>query len=134
MLKSQQELNFSQYTDLYDKLIPQNHLFRKINELIDFSFIRDELKDKYSPDNGRTAEDPEYLFKFLFLKCLHPMSDVDLVERALYDLKRLSKEQLKILHNSKALSISGKASFVSHYETVWRLTFIFSASSSWVRF
>ena len=86
MLKSQQELNFSQYTDLYDKLIPQNHLFRKINELIDFSFIREELKDKYCPDNGRTAEDPEYLFKFLFLKCLHPMSDVDLVERALYDL------------------------------------------------
>ena len=80
------ELNFSQYTDLYDKLIPQNHLFRKINELIDFNFIRDELKDKYSPDNRRTAEDPEYLFKFLFLKCLHPMSDVDLVERALYDL------------------------------------------------
>ena len=80
MLKSQQELNFSQYTDLYDKLIPQDHLFRKINELIDFSFIRDELKDKYCPDNGRTAEDPEYLFKFLFLKCLHPMSDVDLVD------------------------------------------------------
>ena len=43
MLKSQQELNFSQYTDLYDKLIPQDHLFRKINELIDFSFIREEL-------------------------------------------------------------------------------------------
>ena len=86
MLKSQQEFNFSQYTDLYDKLIPQDHLFRKINELIDFSFIREELKDKYCPDNGRTAEDPEYLFKFLFLKCLHPMSDVDLVERALYDL------------------------------------------------
>ena len=40
----------------------------------------------YCPDNGRTAEAPEYLFKFLFLKCLHPMSDVDLVERALYDL------------------------------------------------
>ena len=67
-------------------MILQDHLFRKINELIDFNFIRDELKDKYSPDNGRTAEDPEYLFKFLFLKCLHPMSDVDLVERALYDL------------------------------------------------
>ena len=89
MLKSQQELNFSQYTDLYEKLIPQDHLFRKINELIDFSFIRDELKDKYCPNNGRTAEDPEYLFKFLFLKCLHPMSDVDLVERALYDLKKI---------------------------------------------
>ena len=65
MLKSQQELNFSQYTDLYEKLIPLNHLFRKINELIDFSFIRDDLKDKYCPYDGRTAEDPEYLFKFL---------------------------------------------------------------------
>ncbi len=86
MLKTQQELNFSPYTDLYEKLIPKNHLFRKINELIDFSFIRDELKNKYCPNNGRTAEDPEYLFKFLLLKCLHPMSDVDLVERALYDL------------------------------------------------
>ena len=59
MLKSQQELNFSQYTDLYDKLIPQDHLFRKINELIDFSFIRDDLKDKYCPDDGRTAEVPD---------------------------------------------------------------------------
>ena len=73
-------------------MIPQNHLFRKINELIDFSFIRDELKDKYCPDNGRTAEDTEYLFKFLFLKCLHPMSDVDLVERALYDLSYKSAD------------------------------------------
>ena len=67
MLKSQQELNFSQYTGLYDKLIPQNHLFRKINELIDFSFIRDEvinastlskfrklrLKDISKGNNGR---------------------------------------------------------------------------------
>ena len=58
----------------------------KPQQELSFSFIRKELKEKYCPDNGRTAEDPEYLFKFLFLKCLHPMSDVDLVERALYDL------------------------------------------------
>ena len=45
-----------------------------------------QIPFEYCPDNGRTAEAPEYLFKFLFLKCLHPMSDVDLVERALYDL------------------------------------------------
>lgn len=86
MLKSQQELNFSPYTDLYDKLVPQNRLSRKINELIESGFIREDLKDKHCPDNGRTAEDPEYPFRFLFLKYLHPMSDADLAVRALHDL------------------------------------------------
>ena len=86
MLNNQQELNFSPHTILYDKLIPKNHLFRKINELVDFSFIRKELESKYVADNGRPAEDPERMFKYLLLKCINPLSDADLVERALYDL------------------------------------------------
>lgn len=40
--------------ELYDKLIPQNHFFRQIKELFDFSFIREELKNKYCLDNVRT--------------------------------------------------------------------------------
>lgn len=86
MLNNQPELNFSPYADLYDKLIPKNHLFRQINELVDFSFITEELKNKYCQNNGRNAEDPVRMFKYLLLKCLNPLSDVDLVERALYDL------------------------------------------------
>ena len=86
MLNNQQELNFSPHTILYDKLIPKNHLFRKINELVDFSFIRKELESKYVADNGRPAEDPKRMFKYLLLKCINPLSDADLVERALYDL------------------------------------------------
>ena len=86
MLDNQQKLNFSPYVDLYDKLIPKNHLFRKINELVDFSFIYKELKEKYSLNNGRPAEDPLRMFKYLLLKCINPLSDVDLVERALFDL------------------------------------------------
>ena len=58
MLNNQGELNFSPYMELYDKLIPQNHFFRQIKELVDFSFIREELKNKYCLDNGRKAEDP----------------------------------------------------------------------------
>lgn len=86
MLNKQNELNFSPYADLYDKLIPKNHMFRKINEMVDFSFILTELENKYCLNNGRTAEDPIRMFKYLLLKCLNPLSDVDLVERALYDL------------------------------------------------
>lgn len=86
MLKKQKELNFSPYVDLYDKLIPKDHLFRQINELVDFSFIEDELEKKYCHNNGRMAEPPVRMFKYLLLKCINPLSDSDLVERALYDL------------------------------------------------
>ena len=39
-------------------LFPNPNLLRQINDLIDFSFIRSELLQKYSLDNGRTAECP----------------------------------------------------------------------------
>ncbi|MGO1061178.1 IS1182 family transposase [Planococcus sp. FY231025] len=76
----------SPYAALYDLLIPKDHIFRRINELVDFSFVTEELADKYCPDNGRTAIHPIRMFKYLFLKYLHPLSDVDLVERSRYDL------------------------------------------------
>ncbi|MFA6857236.1 MAG: IS5/IS1182 family transposase, partial [Treponema sp.] len=53
MLSSQNKLNFSPYAELYDKIIPKDNLLRRINENIDFSFILEELKAKYCPDNGR---------------------------------------------------------------------------------
>lgn len=86
MLNNQKELNFSPYAELYDKLIPENHFFRQIKEMVDFSFIREELKNKYCQNNGRTAEDPVRMFIYLLLKCINPLSDADLVERARYDL------------------------------------------------
>ena len=86
MINNQEQLNFSPYVDLYEKLIPKDHFFRQVNELVDFSFIAEELKSKYTLDNGRPAEDPVRMFKYLLLKCINPMSDADLVERALYDL------------------------------------------------
>ena len=33
-----------------DELVPQNHLLRKIDRIIDWSFIYDLVKEKYSPD------------------------------------------------------------------------------------
>ncbi|MCR8983449.1 hypothetical protein NW802_27875, partial [Brevibacillus laterosporus] len=40
---------------MYDVVVPKDNLLRKINELMDFSFVYDELKDKYCLDNGRKA-------------------------------------------------------------------------------
>ena len=86
MLPLQQTIPFSNYTDLYDLLVPQDNLLRRINDLIDFSFVHKELLDKYCLNNGRTAECPIRMFKYLLLKTIFDISDVDVVERSRYDL------------------------------------------------
>lgn len=86
MLEKNPELKLSEYSKLYDLIVPQDDPLRQINELVDFSFVFDELKDKYCPDNGRNAYDPIYLFKFLLLKVYFNLSDRDVVKRAQTDL------------------------------------------------
>lgn len=50
-----------------EDLVPQNHILRKINKVIDFEFIRERTEHLYCKDNGRPAVDPVVLFKMLFL-------------------------------------------------------------------
>lgn len=85
MLLLQQELVLSEYSALYDIVVPQDNL-RRINGLVDFSFVYQELLDKYCPDNGRMAESPIRMFKYLLLKVIYDISDVDVVERSRYDM------------------------------------------------
>lgn len=48
-------------------LVPKDHLLRKIDAVIDFSFIHDRVSGLYCADNGRPALDPTLMFKALFL-------------------------------------------------------------------
>jgi transposase len=50
-----------------DQLVPQDHLVRKIESAIDFSFIYPLVKDLYS-DLGRPSIDPVVLFKMVFIQ------------------------------------------------------------------
>ena len=86
MLLQQQKIQLSAYSDLYDLIVPKENLLRKINELIDFTFIYDELVTKYCLDNGRNAESPIRMFKYLLLKTIYNVSDVDVVERSRFDM------------------------------------------------
>ena len=72
--------------ELYELLVPKNHLLRQMDELVDFSFIHEELKEKYCLDNGRNAINPIVMFKYIILKHIYKLSDVDVVNRTLYDL------------------------------------------------
>lgn len=86
MLAQQQQIQFSAFSGLYDLIVPKDNLLRKINDLIDFTFIYEELLSKYCMTNGRTAESPVRMFKYLLLKTIYTVSDVDVVERSRYDM------------------------------------------------
>lgn len=86
MLNHQQKIQFTAFSGLYDLIVPKDNLLRRINELIDFGFIYDELVGKYCSNNGRSAESPIRMFKYLLLKTIYTISDVDVVERSRYDL------------------------------------------------
>ena len=85
-MKKQETLILSEYTGIYDLVVPKDNMLRKINELIDFSFVYDELSNKYCSNNGRNAIDPIRMFKYLLLKSIFDLSDVDVVERSKYDM------------------------------------------------
>ena len=86
MTKQQQNMILSPYIDIYNLVVPKDNILRKISELVDFSFIYNELLDNYCLDNGRNAICPIRMFKYLLLKAIFELSDVDLVERSKYDM------------------------------------------------
>jgi transposase len=50
-----------------DELVPGDHLLRKVERAVDFSFIRERVAGLYCADNGRPAIDPVILFKMLVI-------------------------------------------------------------------
>ena len=49
-----------------DDLVPQDHLVRKLEKCLDFTFIEDLVKDLYSTE-GRPSVPPVVLFKLIFI-------------------------------------------------------------------
>lgn len=86
MISNQQSVKVSPFTAIYELVVPKDNLLRKITELIDFSFVYDELKNKYCLHNGRNAIHPIRMFKYLLLKSIFDLSDEDVVERSKYDM------------------------------------------------
>lgn len=86
MIEKQESMILSPYSEIYDLVVPKDNFLRKLNELVDFSFVYDELNDKYCHTNGRNAINPIRMFKYLLLKTIYDVSDVDIVERSKYDM------------------------------------------------
>jgi len=71
---------------LYDRIVPKDHLLRKINAVVDLSFVNDLVKDRYNPDFGRPAEDPEFMLRLCLLQYIYGDSDREVVANARINL------------------------------------------------
>ena len=74
MLLNNRQLSASFHAELY-RFIPEDHLLRKINDAVDFSFVVELVQDTYCRFYGRPANEPEMLFRLLFLQILYTLSD-----------------------------------------------------------
>lgn len=54
-----------------EKLIPKNHLLRKLDRVLDLSFIREMTAPLYCENNGRPSVDPELYFRIQILMYLY---------------------------------------------------------------
>ncbi len=73
-----------------EELVPQNHLLRKIDKAIDFSFINKICKPYYYENNGRPAIEPEVLFRMLFIGYLYGIrSEVRLLKEIEVNIQRV---------------------------------------------
>lgn len=71
MLRSRKEKQQGIEVVILEQMVPENHLLRKIDRSIDFSFINKLCAPLYSENVGRLAVEPEVLFRMLFVGYLH---------------------------------------------------------------
>ena len=54
-----------------ESFIPKNHLLRKLDRVLDFSFVREMTEHLYCSNNGRPSIDPELFFRIYLIIFLY---------------------------------------------------------------
>src|SRR5437868_6227806 len=62
-----------QYVDV-EALVPKNHQLRKIDAVLDLSFVREVVAECYSESLGRPSVDPELALRMLLLGRMYSLS------------------------------------------------------------
>jgi transposase len=71
----------------YEELIPKSHLLRKIDKVLDLSFLRNMTAPFYSSEYGRPSIDPEIFVRMILLEFLYNInSDRQLCQEIGYNL------------------------------------------------
>ncbi len=86
-LQNHHQATFVYGPEIYEKLVPEDHILYKINKQVDFSFVNESCKDLYSQDQGRPVKNlPEIMFRSAIVQYMNNYSDRDMEEAARYNL------------------------------------------------
>ena len=58
-----------------EELVPQKHFLRKLDQVLDLSFVQDFLSPAYHPSQGREGTVPELAVRMILLSYLYDLSD-----------------------------------------------------------
>lgn len=71
----------------YEQLIPKGHLLRRVDGVLDLSFLQDLTSPLYSSEQGRPSIAPEIFVRMILLQSLYNIdSDRQLCEEVGYNL------------------------------------------------
>lgn len=59
-----------------ESFIPSDHRLRKLNRVLDLSFIHEAVRDRYCQDNGRPSIDPEVVMRLFILQAIEGIRSV----------------------------------------------------------
>ena len=59
-----------------EQLVPPDHRLRKLNRVLDLSFVHEAVRDRYCQDNGRASVDPEVVLRLFVLQAIEGIRSV----------------------------------------------------------
>lgn len=73
-------------SEVFSRMIPEDHPLALIGSNVDFSFVEEEVSRHYHPEIGRPSFPPEVLFRVLFLEVWANLSDVQVCRELRYNV------------------------------------------------
>jgi len=77
--KNRSQAALFQYVNV-EELVPKNHFLRKVDAVLDLSFVREAVAECYSASRGRPSVDPELALRMMLLGHLYDLGDRELCD------------------------------------------------------
>jgi transposase len=59
-----------------EQLVPEDHYVRRLDRVLDLSFVHEAVRDRYCQDNGRPSLDPEVAIRLFLIQALRGLTSV----------------------------------------------------------
>jgi len=59
-----------------ESLIPKDHYLKRLDRVLDLSFVHDAVRDHYCQDNGRPSIDPEVIIRLFLIQAMDGITHV----------------------------------------------------------